>query len=152
MPTMNILLHNKDPDEVANGMIKEIVRVLDILAPVRTIQIRKNYAPYLQGSTKTMMKERNQVKSHYQTSNLMIDKLRYNKIRNDVVKAQRADKRKWATKELERSGNRSKNLWATVRKINGNSDKAAINTLNVNDVFLTKKVDIAESPTILSAK
>ena len=36
----------------------KLMNILDLHAPVKTIQIRNNYAPWLSNSTKELMKER----------------------------------------------------------------------------------------------
>ena len=58
MPLLNSLLENNDADTIAETMVEEINRVLDLVAPIKTIQLRTNYAPHLTIDTKNVMKKR----------------------------------------------------------------------------------------------
>ena len=64
-------------------------------------------------------------------------------IRNAVVKAQRKDKKIWANDKINKEGNKSKNLWKTVKSISGDDRKKAISCLKIDGVVNSKKMDIA---------
>ena len=67
----------------------------------------------------------------------------YKKVRNNVVNEQRKDKKRWAEKLLERDGNKSKNMWQTIKKISGDHNSKTINKIMDNGVTITNKMDIA---------
>ena len=63
IPHLNMLLSSKDPNHVADSLVEEINRVLNIVAPIETIQIRKHYVPYLSSITKQLMESRDKKKA-----------------------------------------------------------------------------------------
>ena len=62
MPVLNKLLWCTDPNYVAFVLTTEINRALNIVAPIKTIQTRKHFAPHLKPDTKALMKERDVAK------------------------------------------------------------------------------------------
>ena len=60
-----------------------------------------------------------------------------------VIKAQRGDKRVWAEKLMLAEGNKSKNLWSTVKRISGDSRQEAINCLSHKGITVTNKEEMA---------
>ena len=54
MPELAACMAATCPSAAATILTDEITRILDIMAPVRTIQNRKNFAPYLSTDTKTL--------------------------------------------------------------------------------------------------
>ena len=47
-----------DPEEAAKVLTDNLTAILDQMAPVRTIQVRRSYAPWLSDSSKELLKER----------------------------------------------------------------------------------------------
>ena len=52
----------EDPDKTAEILRSKLTAIVDQMAPVRTIQVRAKYAPWLSDNTKHLMKERNEAK------------------------------------------------------------------------------------------
>ena len=50
----------EDLDQAVQIFTTSLTKILDRLAPVRTIQIRTKYAPWLSSSTKALIRERDQ--------------------------------------------------------------------------------------------
>ena len=49
----------EDVDEATEMFTKRLTDVLDILAPIKTIQVRSNYLPWMSDTTKNNIKVRN---------------------------------------------------------------------------------------------
>ena len=49
----------EDADQAAQLLTNKLTDILDTMAPVRTIQVRSKYVPWLSDSTKEVLKERN---------------------------------------------------------------------------------------------
>ena len=145
MPKLNKLLSSSDPNLVADAMIDEVNRVLDIVAPVKTVQICTKYAAHLTAQTKELMNRRDSMKDDAQKSKDLADSAAYKKLRNEAVKAQRADKREWANNLLEKNGNKSKNLWSTIKRISGDKSHKAISCLQQDNILITNDLKIANS-------
>ena len=86
-PMLMSLLDCQDPELVANVLISHITAAINIIAPMKTVQIRNNYAPYLTEQTKGEMKNRdaNKKKAHISGEKKDWDeyKILRNKIKNN---------------------------------------------------------------------
>ena len=49
----------QDANQAASLLTSKLTTILDAMAPIRTIQVRSNYAPWLSDKTKHLLKERN---------------------------------------------------------------------------------------------
>ena len=58
-----------DVNEAVRIFNKKITDILDKLAPIKTIQIRSKYAPWLSSATKTLMKQRDDVQDNARMTN-----------------------------------------------------------------------------------
>ena len=59
MPELKEIEKETYVDRAAELLTNGLTRILDIMAPVKTIQIRENYAPHLSEDTKKLQKIRN---------------------------------------------------------------------------------------------
>ena len=94
-------------------------RVLDVYAPIKTIQNRNNYAPYLQETTKSMMQSRNEAQRRAARSGSQEDWREYRRLRNKCVDSQRTDKKNWEKRKLNGKENSPSQLWKSVKAIIG---------------------------------
>ena len=67
----------------------------------------------------------------------------FKKARNEALKWQRKDKKKWAENMLIKDGNEAKNLWTTVKRISGDNKHAAIDKVTINGIMTTSQKNIA---------
>ena len=49
----------EDADQAAQLLTDKLTAILDTMAPIKTIQVRSKYAPWLSNSTKKPMEDRN---------------------------------------------------------------------------------------------
>ena len=75
--------------------------ILDRLAPVKTIQVRKNYAPWLSPATKQLMNDRDIAQNRASVTNLTKDWEHYRQLRNQVNKNLKSEKCLWRANELK---------------------------------------------------
>ena len=71
------------------------------MAPVRTIQIKENYAPWLSNETKASMTERDQAQQTAPMSKSEEDWNSYKRQRNQVNGKFRNDKRDWQRQKFK---------------------------------------------------
>ena len=71
---INKLMWSDNTDFVAGQLVHLINMALDQVAPVKKIQIRNRYAPYISESTKVLMKERDSAKYTFLKSQSGVDK------------------------------------------------------------------------------
>ena len=87
-------------DEAAELFQKIFTSVLDKHAPVKVIQIRKNYIPYLSKETKLLMKERDKAQKLASETKLNEDWLMYKQLRNNVTNRLKVEKKNWQKSKL----------------------------------------------------
>ena len=105
---INKLMWSDNTDFVAGQLVHLINMALDQVAPVKKIQIRNRYAPYISESTKVLMKERDSAKYTFLKSQSGVDKKKYAVIRNKVLKIQRQEKKMWIDRMLGEDGKNAK--------------------------------------------
>ena len=145
IPLLNQLLSSTDVNKVADSLTEEIVRALDIIAPICTTQIRTKYAPHLSQETKTLMTKRDKIKTEANMSKLPEKIQEYKTIRNLTLKRQRADKLRWAENLINKKGNESKMLWQAAKRISGDTAQKSVDSLIVDNVMIKKPEQITDS-------
>ena len=144
LPNINKLLWNWNVESVAENLVFEINKALDVVAPFKNIQLRNNYAPHLSDETKEQMKLRDILKEAFNKTRNSEDLARYHKARNNVLSRQRKDKKEWANGLLGKDPNNSKKLWGTIKTISGTNKDKGINRLIIDGVQVTTPEAIAE--------
>ena len=109
------LYMSEDVNEAAEMLTKRVTELLDKYAPVRTIQVRSRYAPWLSDETKSIMKERNLAQHFAQRTQNPDDKREYAHLRNRVTKMIIADKRNWESLHLDHLTQTPANLWKNIK-------------------------------------
>ena len=146
MPAINKLLFEIDTELVATNLVSEINKALDTVAPFKTTQMRKHYAPHLDQLTKEMMIKRDELRQKMQTTKDDKDRELYKKIRNQVVKHQRRSKKEWTERIMNKEGDKNKNLWQLVKRVSGDGKNKSINKLVIDSIAKTNQVEIANHP------
>ena len=75
---------SEDVNQAVKLMSNKITRELDAMAPMRTVQIRTNYAPWLSQETKDLMSNRDDLQSRAAQSNNAEDWKCYKALRNKI--------------------------------------------------------------------
>ena len=110
----NIYMSN-DTDEASSLLTKKIVSVLDEHAPIKSYQVRKNFAPWLTKETKAKMKERDAAQREARITKDVEDIRLYRNLRNQVTMRLKKDKRYWEEKKLKESESDPAALWGNVK-------------------------------------
>ena len=76
-------------------MSSKITSILDTMAPIRTVQVRTNYAPWLSQETKNLMSERDSLQSRAAKTRCAEDWKRFKTVRNRINSRLKAEERKW---------------------------------------------------------
>ena len=74
-----------DPDEATFILTNKLTTILDQMAPIRTIQVRSKYAPWLTDSTKQLLKDRNEAQKHANKTKNLEDYRQYKALRNQAT-------------------------------------------------------------------
>ena len=95
----------EDPDKATQIFTKKLKDLMDEHAPVKTFQVRKNYAPWLSKETESIMKERDEAQKKASSSQDLDDWRLYKNLRNIVTKNLKKDKKVWEELKLENTKN-----------------------------------------------
>ena len=104
-----------DVNTAVKVLTDKITRALDKYAPVRTIQVRSRYAPWISDLTKRVMVERDlaqQVAVASQDPNKWRE---FKNLRNNATKCLRRDRDLWERNQLDNLQNSPTDLWRNLK-------------------------------------
>ena len=81
------------------------------MAPVKTIQTRTNYVPWLSDDTKKLQEERNHAQKKAASTGNPDDWRYFRSVRNRVTSSIRTDKAAWEQKKLNDKENPPSDIW-----------------------------------------
>ena len=84
-----------------NVLAGKLNRILDIMAPVKIIQVRTHYAPWMSLETKEMIKDRNRAQRKAVESKNWEE---CKKLRNSITCTLKQEKKVWQEKKLKSFG------------------------------------------------
>ena len=113
------------------------------MAPIKSIQVRTKYAPWMSESTKQKLKERNKAQKVAVKTKDANDWARYKAIRNSVNTILKNERRKWQQKKLEDLGNDSSSVWKNVKNWLGWTKGGPPTKLIENGNLCSKPKDLA---------
>ena len=104
-----------DVNDATKLLIDKISGVLDEMAPIKTIQTRSNYVPWLSEETKVLQQDRNYAQEKAALTDDPEDWRFFRSLRNLVTKRSRLDKTEWEKKKLNDKQNSSSDIWKSVK-------------------------------------
>ena len=110
------ILATRDVNEAAELLVAKMTKILDRMAPIKTIQTRSNYAPWLGEETKKIKKYRETAQEKAWETGHPDDWRQYRAIRNKVTARSRVEKKEWEKKNLDHTESSSTDIWKTVRQ------------------------------------
>ena len=105
----------ENPDQAAEILTKELTDILDVMAPIRTIQMRRKYAPWLSDSTKDLLKVRDTAQAKAAQTRDQDDWRAYKNLRNTATSKMRSEKRNWEQQKLDNAQQDLGTLWGNVK-------------------------------------
>ena len=105
----------EDANHAAEILTHKLSAILDTMAPVRTVQCRSQYAPWLTPETKELMKERDSAQKIAASTGDSDDWRYYKNKRNTVTARLRQEKNLWESKRLSHSENSPNTLWKNMK-------------------------------------
>ena len=98
-------------------MSTKITSILDIMAPMRTVQVRTNYAPWLSHETKDLMRERDSLQKTAAQTRSSEDWKKYKGLRNKINSRLKSEERNWQRLRITECGQNSAKVWKNVKDI-----------------------------------
>ena len=110
-------VYNCSDVNIATSLLTEkLTSVLDRFAPMKTMQVRGRYAPWLSDTTKAAMDQRDRAQQSAAADQDDQDKWRcFRNIRNRVTKCIRHDRKLWEVMQLDHLSNSVTDLWRNVK-------------------------------------
>ena len=109
------VMGSTEVNEASELLTNKINKVLDEMAPVRTVQSRSKYVPWLSVETKELQCRRNAAQRKAAQTDLPEDWREFRSLRNQVTAKLRADKREWEKGKLNDQENTPTEIWAKVK-------------------------------------
>ena len=94
---------------------EKLTMILDEMAPVKTIQVRNNYAPWLSTATKELMRERDIAQHRAVESKLEADWNKYKSLRNQVNSLVKTEKSSWQAQKMKSIGKNTNLVWKNLK-------------------------------------
>ena len=101
-------------DSAVQLFSEKLTKILDKLAPVKTVQTRTRYAPWLSQSTKLLIEQRDQAQRKASSSKLEEDWKLFRRLRNQVTSKLRVEKVNWQQDKLIKSSDNPGEQWQFV--------------------------------------
>jgi hypothetical protein len=119
MPELPGILNCWDVEVAATLLTHGLTRILDCMAPIRTIQTRKNYAPHMGEESKRLQGLRNGAQERAVMTQDPEDWREYRSLRNQTTASMRRDQTSWRKQKLCSEDNSPTDIWSSVKRILG---------------------------------
>ena len=138
------LFQTEDIDLAVRMFSEKITNILDKLAPVRTIQVRRKYIPWLSQETKLLMQQRDQAQIRAARTKSQEDWRNFKSIRNQVTRRLRTEESCWQGKKLKNCSGSPSEQWQQVLGWLGWKSSGSPNQLFHAGRLLNKPSEIAD--------
>ena len=105
----------EDVDEAVTRLTEKLTTILDVMAPIKTIQTRTKYAPWLSEATKTLMKERDEAHEKATKSGNDENWKSFKAKRNRVSSRLKNEKKNWQKFQMEKCEDEPSTRWKHVK-------------------------------------
>ena len=143
MPEQQQILEVDDVETAASLLTSGLTRILDRLAPLKRIQIKKQYAPYISEQTKQLQKRRAEAQARSVETGQPEDFREFKSLRNQTLTSLRNDETQWQKHQLNGSSNSPSDLWRSVKGILGWSSSGPPSQLLVDGKHITSPLAMA---------
>ena len=102
-------------NDAVHKTYEKLSSILNKMAPIKNIQVRKMYAPWMSQLTKDKIKERDLAQKRAASTQCSIDWLYYRSLRNQINKSLKIEKKQWQRNKLEGFGKDSRTAWKNLK-------------------------------------
>ena len=132
--------------EVAADIFTEVfTKVLEKHAPLKVIQNRSNYIPYISKEIQNLMKERNFLKERAAETGDDEVFIRYKKLRNEVSTKLKTAEAEYYKSKFEEESMNSKDLWGKAYQVLGKYRSEFPSQMLFGNKLLSKPIEIADA-------
>ena len=123
----------------------KITFILDVMAPMRTIQVRTKYAPWLSPMTKELMKKRDQAQKSASESGSREKWKEFKSLRNTINNRLKFEQRNWQKLKLNECDGDPKSTWRNVKGILNWNTSGSPNQLFYKGKLISKPQELANA-------
>ena len=143
MPELLNIKLCQDVNLAASMLTQGLTRILDSMAPIKTIQIRNNYAPHMGEDTRLLQGRRNAAQEQAVRSGEQEDWRTYRILRNQTTASLRRDLVTYRREKLCSVDNSPADVWRTVKQILNWDGGGSPSQLFYQGRMLTRPVEVA---------
>ena len=134
-----------DVNQAVEVFTAKIRHILDEMAPMRIIQLRNNFSPWLSDETVQLMKSQNDLLKLASSTKTKEDWARFKAVRNRVTNKQKYEANYWKKVKLDSCGGNVGRIWKNIKHILNWTNAGSPNQLFYHGKLLTKAQDIANA-------
>lgn len=135
----------EDLDQAVNLLTNNLTEILDKMCPVKLIQIRSKYSPWLSEETKLLMKNRDEAQKAATLTNKNEDWNNYKKLRNKINNRLKVEKKNWQRRKLDNCESDPSRTWKNVKGWLGWNTGGPPTQLFHNGTFFNKPSDLSKT-------
>ena len=135
----------QDVNQASQILTSKLGKILDAMAPIRTIQIHTRYAPWLGDNTKKLLKERNDAQKLASVTKDPDDWRLYKHLRNTATAKMKLEKKNWETSKLSSTDHDCGTLWKNVKSFLGWNNSGPPSQLFYNGQFHNSPARLAST-------
>ena len=133
-----------DVDKALEIFTNNITGILDEMAPMRTLQIRTNYAPWLSEETLELIKARDEAHKVAVETKCRDDWKKYKKVRNSIVNRLQYEESKWRQSWFDACASDSSRTWKNVKGVLNWKSSGSPSKLFHKGALKTKAQEVAD--------
>ena len=134
-----------DIEEIGDTFCREFTRILDKHAPLKVIQNRNNYVPYISSDLKKEMDERDKLKEEAALTGDQATYSAYKAKRNEVRSKQRVAESEYFGGKFESENMTTSEMWKSAYQLMGTSRSSFPSQMLFGQNLLSKPIDIANA-------
>ena len=135
----------EDVDDAVELFTQKITSILDVMAPMKTFQVRTKYAPWLSEETLQIIKTRDEVHKVAAETKSREAWVNYKKLRNKVTNRLKHEELNWRKARFEACAEISSKTWKNVKQVLNWQSSGSPSKLFYKGALRTKSQDIANS-------
>ena len=133
-----------DVNEAIEDFTNVFNEILDKFAPLKVIQNRNNYIPYISKEIKELMQERNRLKEEATKTGSSQKYDEYKSMRNKVTAKLRTAKDEYFKEKFNEPDSTPKEIWKTTYQVLGNNRSNFPSQVLINGKLESKPINMAE--------
>ena len=135
----------EDVDSAVQLFTNKLNNILNVMAPIKRIQVRTKYAPWISSNTKEKIQTRNQAQQAASETGQKEDWIKYKSIRNTVNNVLKKEKEIWQKEKINQYSNDSSSTWKHIKNWLGWSSGGPPSRLSVNGSIISKPSELAKT-------